>query len=299
MEKKRCDAVIGNKIIVYLHGFGSSGQSGTVKHLRKIMPEYKVLAPDIPVNPAEALPFLKDYCKENKPDLVIGTSMGGMYAMQMYDYKRICVNPALRMSELTDILKVGTFEYFQPTLNGDTHFTITADTIQQFRDMEAHMFDGVNDENRHSCWGFFGDEDTTVNCREEFEQHFGPNVQTFHGGHRMNNHILDEIILPFVKHILEGINYNLYQVGDRVRFISTQPSEYASRYGFGNYIIEPAEYIGIVKNVKPILDRFYMYTIMCCTPIQWICLVFEDSIIEKLPDEQSVNDGKKDLPSSR
>ena len=25
MEKKRCDAVIGNKIIVYLHGFGSSG----------------------------------------------------------------------------------------------------------------------------------------------------------------------------------------------------------------------------------------------------------------------------------
>ena len=85
------------KTIVYLHGFGSSGQSRTVKHLRMIMPEYKVLAPDIPVNPAEALPFLKNYCKENKPDLVIGTSMGGMYAMQMYEFKRICANPALRM----------------------------------------------------------------------------------------------------------------------------------------------------------------------------------------------------------
>lgn len=269
------------KTIVYLHGFGSSGQSRTVKHLRMIMPEYKVLAPDIPVNPAEALPFLKNYCKENKPDLVIGTSMGGMYAMQMYDYKRICVNPALRMSELTDILKVGTFEYFQPTLKGDTHFTITANTIQQFRDMEAHMFDGVNDENRQNCWGFFGDEDTTVNCHEEFEQHFGPYQRTFHGGHRMNDQILDEIILPFAKYILEGINYNLYQVGDKVRFISTEPSEYASRYAIGDYKIEPAEYVGIVKEVHPFLSGNYMYSIICC-PVHWICLVLEDSIIEKL-----------------
>lgn len=34
------------KVIVYLHGFGSSGQSGTVKHLRKIFPMYGVFAPD-------------------------------------------------------------------------------------------------------------------------------------------------------------------------------------------------------------------------------------------------------------
>ena len=192
------------KVIIYLHGFGSSGQSGTVKHLRKIFPKYNVLAPDIPVNPVAAIPFLKKYCEENQPDVIIGTSMGGMYAMQMYDYKRICVNPALRMSELTNILKPGTFEYFQPTQSGETHFTITDDTIWQFREMEAHMFDGVNDENCQCCWGFFGDEDTTVNCREEFEDHFAPNVQMFHGGHRMNNKILDEVILPFVENLLKG-----------------------------------------------------------------------------------------------
>lgn len=66
------------KVIVYLHGFGSSGQSGTVKHLRKIFPMYDVFAPDIPVNPAEALPFLKDFCEECKPDVIIGTSMGAI-----------------------------------------------------------------------------------------------------------------------------------------------------------------------------------------------------------------------------
>ena len=79
------------KVIIYLHGFGSSGQSGTVKHLRKIFPQCNVLAPDIPVNPAEAIPFLKKLCEENKPDIIIGTSMGGMYAMQgLNTIKKYC-----------------------------------------------------------------------------------------------------------------------------------------------------------------------------------------------------------------
>lgn len=101
------DVANGSKTIVYLHGFGSSGLSGTVNHLRKQMPEYNVLAPDIPISPSEALPFLKAYCDRFQPDLIIGTSMGAMYAMQMFDYRRICVNPALRMSELTDIFEAG------------------------------------------------------------------------------------------------------------------------------------------------------------------------------------------------
>ena len=189
------------KTIIYLHGFGSSGQSGTVMYLRKKLHQYTVLAPDIPVNPSEALPFLKKYCEENCPDLIIGTSMGAMYAMQMHNYMRLCVNPALRMTKLTDIMKPGSFTYFQPTQSGETHFTITEDTIQQFREMEDHLFDGVTEENRKRCWGFFGDEDTTVNCRDEFEHHFAPNVQTFHGGHRMNNHIINEVIIPFVENL--------------------------------------------------------------------------------------------------
>ncbi len=192
------------KVIIYLHGYGSSGESSTVKHLRKIMTKYDVLAPDIPVNPVEALLFLKDYCERHQPAVIIGTSMGAMYAMQMHNYNRICVNPALRMSELTDILKPGTFKYFQPTQDGKTHFTVTEVIIQQFRDMEAHMFDGLTYESRHRCWGFFGDEDTTVDYKQEFQLHI-PHVAMFHSGHRMNNKVLEEVILPFAKRLLEGI----------------------------------------------------------------------------------------------
>ena len=45
--------------LIYFHGFGSSGASGTVDLLRKIFPSGEIIAPDIPVDPEEALPMLK------------------------------------------------------------------------------------------------------------------------------------------------------------------------------------------------------------------------------------------------
>ena len=186
------------KTVVYFHGFGSSSQSSTVTYLAKKMPEFNVIAPDIPIDPKEALPFLKSFCEKNNADFIIGTSMGGMYAMQLTDFPRVCVNPALHMSELKDILKVGTFDYFQPTADGKTQFTITENIIRHFAEMEQHFFDNLTEENQANCWGFFADGDTLVNCKAEFARHY-PNVHDFHGEHRLNNGVLRDIIIPFVK----------------------------------------------------------------------------------------------------
>ena len=198
---ERVYGVPQKKTIVYLHGYGSSSQSSTMKYLAKKMPEYNVIAPDIPVDPAEALPFLEDYCEAHHADLVIGTSMGGMYAMQMTRCLRICVNPALHLSQLKDVLQVGTFEYFQPTADGRKHYTITEEIIQHFKEMEAHLFGRETSEGRYNCWGFFADGDTLVNCKDEFAQHF-THVEDFHGEHRMNNQVLRDIIIPAAKRIL-------------------------------------------------------------------------------------------------
>ena len=189
------------KTIVYLHGYGSSSQSSTMKYLAKNMPEYNVIAPDIPIDPAEALPFLKGYCKTHHADLVIGTSMGGMYAMQMAGMLRICVNPALHLSEVKGVLQVGTFERFQPTADGQTHYTITEEIIEHFKEMEQNLFVRETNESRFDCWGFFADGDTLVNCKDEFAQHF-PRVFDFHGEHRMNNQVIRDVIIPAAKRIL-------------------------------------------------------------------------------------------------
>lgn len=201
-QARKSNGVHKKKTVVYLHGYGSSSLTNTAIYLAKKMPECNVMAPDIPVDPMEALPFLKDYCAANHADLVIGTSMGGMYAMQMTEYLRICVNPALHMSQLKDVLMVGTFERFQPTADGRTHYTITEEIIQHFKEMEEHMFDGVTSENQSNCWGFFADGDTLVNYKAEFAEHFSQ-IADFHGEHRMNNAVLRDVIIPAARKILK------------------------------------------------------------------------------------------------
>ena len=77
---------VKNRKILYLHGFGSSGTSGTVEILRKefmgtgVSDRVRVIAPDIPVDPKAALPFIKEIAERERPTLVVGTSMGAMYA---------------------------------------------------------------------------------------------------------------------------------------------------------------------------------------------------------------------------
>lgn len=87
------------KKILYVHGFASSGQSGTVTKICEMIPDATVVAPDLPLHPEEALALLKDTCAKEHPDLIIGTSMGGMYTEMLYGYDRIVVNPAFQMGD--------------------------------------------------------------------------------------------------------------------------------------------------------------------------------------------------------
>ena len=186
--------------LVYFHGFGSSAQSGTIRTLRKMLSDFEVIAPDIPVNPADALPFLNQLCEDEQPDVVIGTSMGGMYAQQMFGFNRICVNPAFEMSTMSKVLKVGTFEYFNPRMDGETHFTITPDIIKHHADMESKQFDGVNDEEKTKVWGLFGSDDRLVNGEHIFRQYYD-NVIHFNGEHRMSEEVITTVLIPLIRKI--------------------------------------------------------------------------------------------------
>lgn len=51
------------------------------------MPGATVIAPDLPIHPEEAMDLLHKTVDTERPDLVIGTSMGGMYTEMLYgDY---------------------------------------------------------------------------------------------------------------------------------------------------------------------------------------------------------------------
>lgn len=188
---------IRRKKLMYLHGFGSSAASGTVKTLRELLSDFDVVAPDIPVDPAEALPFLRGLCMNEVPDVVVGTSMGGMYAQQMRGYNRICVNPAFEMSKKSKMLTVGTHEYFKPRKDGTTHFEITPEIIHNHAEMEEHQFEGITEADRKQVWGMFADNDQQVNGESLFLQYYNQVIH-FSGEHRMDDRVIEDVLVPLI-----------------------------------------------------------------------------------------------------
>ena len=81
---KQFPELFAGKTVLYVHGFGSSGQSGTVQRLRTVLPQARIVAPDLPLHPEEAMALLHATCQEQQPSLIIGTSMGGMFAEMLY-----------------------------------------------------------------------------------------------------------------------------------------------------------------------------------------------------------------------
>lgn len=190
--------------IIYFHGFGSSHASGTVETLRKELPDDEIVAPDIPVDPVEALPYLKELCEREQPDLVIGTSMGGMYAQQMRDFKRILVNPAFTMSTMSKVLKTGEHQFFNGRYDGVKTFRITKDIIQHHNQMERQQFKNITPEQKETCWCLVGLHDTSVtNAEALFKKNYlADHLTRFEGEHRLNDKVIKKVLLPLVAQIL-------------------------------------------------------------------------------------------------
>ena len=187
--------------LIYFHGFGSSGASGTVETLRNLLPKATVIAPDIPVDPVEALPYLKQLCETEQPDIIVGTSMGGMYAQQMRGFLRICVNPAFNMSTNSSVMKTGTYKFHNGRKDNQKEFRITKDIIQHHNQMERQQFKGVTPEDQELCYGLFGINDPVVHTYDLFKKHY-PHAIRFEGEHRLNDKVIRKTLLPLIKDLL-------------------------------------------------------------------------------------------------
>ena len=189
------------KKILYVHGFASSGQSGTVGRIREVFPNATVIAPDIPVKPQEAVELLNKVCAQEQPDLIIGTSMGGMYTEQLRGFDRICVNPALEIAETMKAHGMtGTQQFQNPRLDGVQEFYVDKALVKEYREVSEQRFEGLTDDDRQRVYGLFGDEDDLVDTFGMFAEHY-PQAIHFHGEHRMNDHSFMHSVVPVVRWI--------------------------------------------------------------------------------------------------
>ena len=198
---KQFPDLLRGKTVLYVHGFASSAQSGTVRRLRETFPEATVVAFDLPVEPHEALDLLMRKCDDIKPDLILGTSMGGMYAEQLRGHDRILVNPAFQIADtMREHNMMGKQQFLNPREDGVQEFYVDKPLVKAYREVSEQCFARAEEEKDFVCYGLFGDRDPLVHTFDLFSRHY-PLALHFHGEHRMDDHSFMHAVAPVIRWI--------------------------------------------------------------------------------------------------
>lgn len=199
--KKTFPDLMVDKKIVYVHGFMSAGSTHTAQILREYMPKATVIAPDLPLHPEEAMALLRQIQADERPDLIIGTSMGGMYTEMLYGTDRICVNPAFQMgSTISENNMVGKQTYQNPRVDGVQEVIVTKALQKEYKDITEQCFNAVTPEEQSRVYGLFGDNDPVVHTFDLFRTHY-PNAIHFHGEHRLIEKAIFHYLMPVIRWI--------------------------------------------------------------------------------------------------
>lgn len=132
-------------MILYIHGFGSSGHGGKASLFREYFEE-EVMAPSLSYVPSLAIDTLEQIIemllsKEETIGLV-GSSLGGYYAMYLankYELKAVLINPAIYPYKTLDKIGMSTNYY------DGTSFEVTPEHINFLKSLEINSL--ANQEN--------------------------------------------------------------------------------------------------------------------------------------------------------
>jgi len=92
-------------LIIYIHGFGSSGFGAKAKLFRNYFQsiQHKFIAPSLSYIPSLALKTLEEIITASTDEiLLIGSSLGGFYSIylaEQYHLKAVLINPSVRPYE--------------------------------------------------------------------------------------------------------------------------------------------------------------------------------------------------------
>lgn len=205
---KQFPDIMKGKKVMYVHGFGSSAQSGTVKRIQEMLPNATVVAEDIPLHPEEGIAMLKAMVAREKPDLIIGTSMGGMYTEMLYGFDRILINPAFEIADTMGAHGLTGKQVFQnPRKDGVQEFLVTKGIVKEYREMQEQCFKGLDEmtdeekeKERSRVWALFGDKDELVDTYDLYMQHYCQGI-SFHGEHRTNDKVFHDSVMPLIRWI--------------------------------------------------------------------------------------------------
>lgn len=185
--------------VLFIHGLASSGAYKMASSLRILLKGSEVIAPDVPIEPGEALNLLEGICRDERPDLIVGLSLGGFWAQKLRGYRKILVNPDFHISRLLRTM-TGEREYLSPRRDGALTFTVTDALCDEYARLEVTEFDGLSPKEIALTTGMFADRDEMVNCKDEFEAYYPGRSRSYPGTHLPNYPEIKKYILPVIEY---------------------------------------------------------------------------------------------------
>ena len=86
-------------MILYIHGFSSSGEGYKAKQFREYFKEYGFIAPSLSYIPELAIKTLEELIESYHGDVkLIGSSLGGYYSLYLskkYNLRAVLINPSI------------------------------------------------------------------------------------------------------------------------------------------------------------------------------------------------------------
>lgn len=242
------------KKILFLHGFFASGSCIPANALKEAFDgKVRVLTPDLPMRPKEALEYIHLLCDKEKPDLIVGNSNGSFLAQiiaPIVGIPALLGNPHL---EMTEFLKprIGEHLYKSPRMDGKQHFVINEELIREFEEIQSEQFNYSNPYWKDKIWGIFGEQDTLAHYKLLFLKHYNI-AYDFPGGHTPTAEEVNRWYVPLINQMLMTFvrpneRYFQHFKGGKYRFVRTAfDSEtrermvvYQALYGEKSYWVRP------------------------------------------------------------
>ncbi len=184
--------------ILFIHGLASSGKYKMADQLRILLKGAEVLSPDVPFDPEEAIPFLRNLCDEFQPDLLVGHSLGGFLTQKLRGWRKALVNAPFYCADYLRTM-IGEMQWLSPRADGARTFMITEDICAEYEELQQHEFDGLTQEEKDLTIAFFAKDDNVVRHADFFEQHYGKPGISYPGGHQPIFPEMKQYVVPAIK----------------------------------------------------------------------------------------------------
>ena len=135
MKDEKYDGSQNLPVMMYLHGFMSGANGSKQRQLQKLFKgRYRVIAPELDADPDHSLDVINKTIKAEKPEIIIGTSLGGWMALtcDSGDAAIVVVNPVISPQNQLSHWAGEEHTYFCKRLDGVQTYILTQETLDKY-----------------------------------------------------------------------------------------------------------------------------------------------------------------------